>query len=208
MWYSENMKTALYARVSTTDQNCESQLTELRRYAAARDWPIEKEYIDTGFSGAKASRPALDQLMKDALARRIDTILVYKLDRWGRSVVNMSQTITQLRAANVRFIAISQGIDTDINNPVANFQLQILAAVTEFERELIKERVAIGSKRYAAEFAAGRAISKSGKNLAPHRPKRIFNRDEVQRMRAEGKSWNEIVAVTGLPKTTLRRAIQ
>ncbi len=207
MWYSETMRTALYARVSTTDQNCESQLTELRRYAVARDWPIAEEYVDTGFSGAKASRPALDRLMKDALARRIDTIIVYKLDRWGRSVAHMSQTITQLRAANVRFIATSQGIDTDINNPVANFQLQILAAVTEFERELIKERVAIGSSRYAAEFAAGRAVSKSGKNLAPHRPMRIFNRDEVRQMRDAGKSWNEIVAATGLPKSTLRRAV-
>jgi len=80
------MKIGLYARVSTSDQNCEMQLRELREYAAARKWTVHAEYVDTGWSGAKASRPALNRLMADARKRRIDAVCVWKLDRWGRSM--------------------------------------------------------------------------------------------------------------------------
>jgi DNA invertase Pin-like site-specific DNA recombinase len=79
------MKAALYARVSTTDQNCSSQLRELREYCERRGWQVSGEYVDTGWSGAKASRPELDRLMKDAAVRRFDATLVYKLDR-GSSI--------------------------------------------------------------------------------------------------------------------------
>jgi DNA invertase Pin-like site-specific DNA recombinase len=90
------MKTAIYARVSTSDQNCELQLRELREYVARRGWNLAVEYVDTGFSGAKASRPALDKLMGAAARRDFDTILVYKLDRVGRSVLHLSQQLAAL----------------------------------------------------------------------------------------------------------------
>ena len=82
------MRAALYARVSTSDQNCEMQLRELRQYAAARNWEIAGEYVDAGWSGAKANRPELTRLMQDVRERRFDAVLVWKLDRWGRSVAD------------------------------------------------------------------------------------------------------------------------
>src|ERR1700724_4324553 len=113
------MRCALYARVSTTDQNCEMQLRELREYISRRDWKCGGEYIDAGFSGAKASRPALDRLMADAAQRKFDCIVVYKIDRFGRSVLHLNQQLVALTSYGVRFLAISQGLDTDQSNPAS-----------------------------------------------------------------------------------------
>src|SRR5215469_11663288 len=107
------MKTAIYSRVSTSDQNCEMQLRELREYCSRRGWDISAEYIDAGWSGAKASRPQLDRLMQDARLRRFDAVLVWKLDRWGRSLAHLFQIIHTLSGLGVPFIAITQKIDTD-----------------------------------------------------------------------------------------------
>src|SRR5690349_18461039 len=128
------MKCAIYARVSTTDQNCEMQLRELREYAERRSWSVSQEYVDTGWSGAKKSRPALDRMMKDASEHRFDVVLVWKLDRFGRSVLNLVEGLNSLAAAGVRFLATSQNIDTDQANPTAKLIVWILAAVAEFER--------------------------------------------------------------------------
>src|SRR5579864_4841203 len=113
------MKTAIYARVSTTDQNCEAQLKELRDFLARRGWTNGGEYVDTGFSGAKASRPALDSLMKAAALRKFDCVAVYKLDRFGRSVLHLNQQLETLTSNGVRFVAVSQGLDTDQSNPTS-----------------------------------------------------------------------------------------
>src|SRR5258708_36565709 len=108
---------ALYARVSTVDQNCEMQVRELREYATRRGWEVIAEYVDTGWSGAKASRPELNRLMADAAIRRFDAVMVWKLDRFGRSVRNCLDGIETLRSHGVRFLAGSQSIDTDERNP-------------------------------------------------------------------------------------------
>ena len=172
------MRCALYCRVSTTDQHCDLQLRELRQYIAARDWKNGGEYIDTGFSGAKASRPALDRLMADAAKRKFDCVAVWKLDRFGRSVLNLSQQIAALTSFGVRFVATTQGLDTDQSNPTAALLLHILSAVAEFERSMIRERTLSGIK---AAQAAGKVVG---------RPKRVFRRDEVVRLRdEEGLSW-------------------
>src|ERR1039458_8896292 len=97
--YDNNMRCALYARVSTTDQNCEMQLRELREYISRREWTNAGEYIDTGFSGSKASRPALDRLMADAAQHKFSCICVYKIDRYGRSVLNLNQQLEIGRAS-------------------------------------------------------------------------------------------------------------
>jgi DNA invertase Pin-like site-specific DNA recombinase len=110
---SATISTAIYARCSTSDQTCDSQLKELREYVARRGWSIAGEFIDSGFSGAKASRPALDSLMKAAALRKFDCVAVYKLDRFGRSVLNLNQQLSTLESYGVRFVAISQGLDTD-----------------------------------------------------------------------------------------------
>jgi putative DNA-invertase from lambdoid prophage Rac len=135
------MRIALYARVSTTDQSCEMQLRELRDYTASRGWQVLTEYVDTGWSGARASRPQLDRLLQDARARRFDAVLVWKLDRWGRSVADSIRSIQELVSLGVRFLAVTQNLDTDETNPMSRFLLHILAAFSELEREMIRERV-------------------------------------------------------------------
>ena len=185
------MRCAIYARVSTTDQNCELQLSELREYVQRRGWPTAREYVDSGFSGAKASRPALDKLMTDAAKRRFDCILVWKLDRFGRSVLHLNQQLATLTAHGVRFIATSQGLDTDQSNPTSRLMLQVLASVAEFEREMIRERTLMGVR---AAKAAGKAVG---------RPRRVFRRDEVVRLRDEdGLSWRAIAEQLGIPTMT------
>ena len=185
------MRCALYARVSTTDQNCEIQLRELRDYISCRGWKNCGEYVDTGFSGAKASRFALDRLMADASQRKFDCIVVYKIDRFGRSVLHLNQQLAALTSYGVRFIATSQSLDTDEKNPTSRLLLQILASVAEFEREMIRERTLSGIK---AAQAAGKVVG---------RPKRIFRRDEVVRLRdQEGLSWRAIGRQLGIPAMT------
>jgi DNA invertase Pin-like site-specific DNA recombinase len=189
--YDNKMRCALYARVSTTDQNCGVQLRELREYISRRGWKNGGEYIDTGFSGAKASRPALDRLMADAAQRKFDCIVVYKIDRFGRSVLHLNQQLAALTSYGVRFIATSQSLDTDEENPTSRLLLQILASVAEFEREMIRERTLSGIK---AAQAAGKIVG---------RPKRVFRRDEVLRLRAEeGLSWRAIGKQLGIPAMT------
>ncbi|MGJ5813690.1 recombinase family protein [Paludibaculum fermentans] len=185
------MRCALYARVSTTDQNCEMQLRELREYISRRDWKSGGEYIDTGFSGAKASRPALDRLMTDAAQHKFDAVAVWKIDRFGRSVLHLNQQLAALTSYGVRFIATSQSLDTDEKNPTSRLLLQILASVAEFEREMIRERTLSGIK---AAQAAGKIVG---------RPKRIFRRDEVVRLRdQESLSWRAIGKKLGIPAMT------
>lgn len=185
------MRCAIYARVSTTDQNCESQLTELRQYIVSRSWRASGEYVDTGWSGSKASRPSLDRLMADAARRKFDCVVVYKIDRFGRSVLNLNQQLAALTSYGVRFIATSQSLDTDQSNPTSRLLLQILASVAEFEREMIRERTLIGI----------RAAKASGKCVG--RPKRVFRRDEVVRLRdKENLSWRAIAQKLGIPVMT------
>jgi putative DNA-invertase from lambdoid prophage Rac len=189
------MKAAIYARVSTSDQNCELQLRELREYIARRNWTNAGEYIDSGVSGTKASRPALDRLMLAASRREVDGILVWKIDRFGRSVLHLSQALAQLTTYGVRFLAISQGIDTDAANPSSRLMLTILAGVAEFEREIIRERTLAGVR---AAQARGAAIG---------RPRRVFRRDQVVQMRdGERMSWRAIAARLGVPVSTVRDA--
>ncbi len=185
------MKAVIYARVSTSDQNCEAQLKEIREYLSRMGWENAGEFVDTGFSGSKASRPALDQLMKDASLRKFDCVVVYKLDRFGRSVLHLNQQLAILESLSIRFVAISQGIDTDAKNPTSRLLLHILSSVAEFERELIKERTLCGIKSAKAK----------GKTLG--RPKRIFQRDEVVRLRDEGMSWRKISEKLGVPTMTV-----
>jgi len=175
------MNVAMYARVSTTDQKCESQLKELREYVERMKWTCTGAYVDTGFSGSKASRPALDRLMADAAMHKMDVIIVYKLDRFGRSVLNLSQALALLTSYSVRFISITQGIDTDQSNPTSRLMLQILASVAEFEREMIRERTLCGIR---AAVARGSVCG---------RKPRVFRHDELHRLRdVEKLPWREI----------------
>ena len=197
------MKVAIYARVSTIDQDCSLQVAELRSYCVARGWEVFDEYVDS-ISGAKSSRPGRDKLMKDARARRVDAVVVWKLDRWGRSLADSVITLQELAAAGVRFICTTQGLDTDNSNPMGRAMLGMLQVFAQFERDLIHERVNAGVKRYKLEYAAGRARSKSGNNLPIGRPKRIFRVDEALRLRTAGLSWRQIAKQLKVPEATIR----
>ncbi len=138
------MRAAIYARVSTLEQEPENQLQELRRYVEARGWTAT-EYVDKGVSGARESRPALDQLMKDAKRRRIDVLVVWKLDRLGRSLRHLILLLDELATLRVAFVSLNEGIDT--GTPAGRLQLHILGAIAEFERDRIRERVVAGLNR-------------------------------------------------------------
>ena len=176
------MIVAIYARVSTTDQSCEMQLHELRQYVAKRGWEVfqeYQEYVDTGFSGAAASRPRLDQLLRDARLRKFEAVLVWKLDRWGRSVAHCVRSIQELVSLGVRFLSPTESIDTGAESPMSKFLLHLFAAFAEMERGIIRERVRAGV----------RAAKAKGTRLG--RPRRVFRRAEAQRLREQGMSWRK-----------------
>src|SRR6188474_2057839 len=137
-------RAALYARVSTSDQTCENQLLELRRYCEARGWQAT-EYVDTGISGAKDRRPALDQLMADAKRRKVDLVVCWKLDRFGRSLAHLVNAIQTLTDAGVGFTSLGEGIDT--RSATGRLMLGILGRFAEFERERIREGIRAGLAR-------------------------------------------------------------
>jgi DNA invertase Pin-like site-specific DNA recombinase len=138
------MKAAIYARVSTFDQEPENQLAELRRYAEARGWTVT-EFVDRGVSGAKDRRPALDSLLQDARRRRCDVVVCWRLDRLGRSLKHLITLLEELQALGVAFVSLAEGIDA--TTPAGKLQMHILAAIAEFERERIRERVLAGLQR-------------------------------------------------------------
>ena len=149
------MTVACYIRVSTPDQNSELQLRELREYAHRQGSEIVAAYQDVA-SGAKGKRPGLAALMEGAREGKFTCVLVWKLDRFGRSLVDCLNNIRELENHRVRFIAVTQGLDTDHKNPAARFLLQILGAATEFERSLILERVQAGQARYRQDYLSGK----------------------------------------------------
>src|SRR6185436_5151816 len=136
-------KVAIYTRVSTDKQTHDSQLNELREYCQRRGWPNVTEYADI-ISGAKFSRQGLDRLMTEVRRGRLDVIVCFKLDRLGRSLAHLAQIVAELTAHRVALVCPSQGIDTSSHNPASQLQLNILMAIAEFERSVIRERVAAG----------------------------------------------------------------
>lgn len=138
------MKAALYARVSTVDQEPENQLHEVRRYTMARGWTAQ-EYVDRGVSGAKDRRPALDQLLGDARRRRFDVVVCWRLDRLGRSLKHLISVLDELQAIGVAFVSLAEGIDA--TTPAGRLQMHILGAMAEFERSRLRERTMAGLAR-------------------------------------------------------------
>ena len=140
-------RAAVYARVSTLDQEPENQLAELRRYIEARGWTAV-EYVDRGVSGTKDKRPALDKLVTDARRRRFDVLVCWRLDRLGRSLKHLVTLLDELQVLGVAFVSLAEGIDA--TTPAGKLQMHILAAIAEFERARIAERVRAGLARARA----------------------------------------------------------
>ena len=137
-------RAAIYARVSTIDQEPENQLQELRRYVQARGWTAV-EYVDRGVSGTKERRPALDDLLTEARRRRCDVLVCWRLDRLGRNLKHLITLLDELQALGVAFVSLAEGIDA--TTPAGKLQMHILGAIAEFERERIRERVLAGLQR-------------------------------------------------------------
>ena len=154
------MKAAIYARVSTLDQEPENQSQELRRYIDARGW-TGREYVDRGVSGAKDRRPALDQLLTDARRRRFDVLVCWRLDRLGRNLKHLIILLDELQALGVAFVSLAEGIDA--TTPAGKLQMHILGAIAEFERARIAERVKLGMRRARS---AGRHVGRRRRDVS------------------------------------------
>jgi DNA invertase Pin-like site-specific DNA recombinase len=190
----EIMRVALYARVSTLNgQHPEMQLAELREYAARRGWQVVDEYVDEGVSGSKESRPALNRLMADAHHRRFDAVACWKIDRFGRSLKHLVNAIADLDSYGVAFVSLKDNLD--LSTPSGRLMFRIIGAMAEFERALIQERVRSGLKAARAR----------GKQLG--RPRRVIDRNRVEKMRTEGMSLREIANNLNVGYGTLRERI-
>jgi DNA invertase Pin-like site-specific DNA recombinase len=182
------MRAAIYARVSTFDQEPENQLQELRRYVEARCWTAV-EYVDRGVSGAKDRRPALDQVVGDAKRRRFDVLVCWRLDRLGRNLKHLVTLIEDLQALGIAFVSLGEGIDC--TTPAGKLQLHILAALAEFERGRIRERVLAGLRRARTQ----------GKRLG--RPKAAVPVARVQHVGS--LSVHDAAQVLGVSRSTVKR---
>jgi len=185
------MRVGIYARVSTLiGQSPEMQLAELREYAARRGWEIYGEYVDSGVSGSKESRPELNRLMSDVHLRRFDVVLCWKVDRFGRSLKHLVNALADLDSYGVAFVSLRDNLD--LSTPSGRLMFQIIGAMAEFERSLIQERVRAGLRNAKLK----------GKTLG--RPTRIISLDEMSRLRKEGASLREIAKIVGVSYVTVR----
>jgi DNA invertase Pin-like site-specific DNA recombinase len=210
---SATKRIALYARVSTSKcekcgkrqsehdcldheyrgQDSEVQLRELREYAAARGWAIVETYTDS-VSGAKNSRPGLDKLMADAARRRFDVIVVWRFDRFARSVSHLLRALEQFQSLGIDFVSLSENVDT--STPTGKMIFTVLGAVAELERSLIVERVKAGLRNARAK----------GKKLG--RPRADVRESEVEGLRASGATWRAIAKEMGVGVGTVHRMAQ
>src|SRR5277367_1119144 len=169
------MRAAIYARVSTNNgQDPHMQIRELREYCKRRGWEIEGEYVDAGVSGAKEHRPQLDVLLAACRKRRLDAVIVYRYDRFARSLRQLVNALEEFRSLGIEFISLHEGVDT--STPNGRLIFGIFASIAEFERELIRDRVRSG-------LALARAQGKR-----PGRPPlRELSTSEVRQLRRDRK---------------------
>jgi putative DNA-invertase from lambdoid prophage Rac len=184
------MNAAIYARVSAFDQQPENQLQELRRYAEARGWTAT-EFVDRGISGAKDKRPALDALLRDAKRRKFDVVVCWRLDRLGRNLRHLVTLLEDLQSLGVAFVSLGEGIDC--TTPAGKLQLHILAALAEFERERIRERVLAGLARAKAQ---GVKLGRPRREIDPQRLATVA-----------GLPTREAARRLGVPRSTLQRLL-
>lgn len=188
------VRTAIYARVSTANngQDPKMQTRELQEYCERRGWKVSGEYVDEGVSGSKDSRPELNKLMADAHRRRFDAIVVWRFDRFARSVSHLLRALETFKALGVEFVSLSEQVDT--STPTGKMIFTVLGAVAELERSLIAERVKAGLRNARAK----------GKRLG--RPRVIVDAARIGSLRAHGRTWREITAELGVSKGSAQRA--
>jgi DNA invertase Pin-like site-specific DNA recombinase len=183
------MNVAIYARVSTLNgQDPEMQLREIREYCKRRNWTVSAEYVDAGISGAKEKRPELDKLLADAHLRRFDAVVVWRFDRFARSVSHLLRALETFRSLGIEFVSLSEQVDT--STPAGKLVFTVLGAVAELERSLITERVRAGLRNARAK----------GRRLG--RPPCVVDRAEITRLRSQGASWRAVGAALGVSAAT------
>ena len=183
---------AIYARVSTKEQDCTRQLIELRQVAENHGWEIVDEYVDEGVSGAKKNRPELDRMMKDAISRKFEMVATLELSRLGRSVKNMCEIVDLLKSKNIHLFIKNQNVDT--STTVGEFFFNIMNCVSQYERDLIRERIVSG-----LDNAKRRGVKLGKKsNLTPTVEKKI--RD----MKSKGTGLKKIAAECSVGVKTVR----
>ena len=170
------------------------QTRELREFAEHRGWQIVGEYVDEGISGAKEKRPELDRLMADAYRRKFDVVIVWKFDRFARSVSHLLRALETFNALGIAFVSLSESLDT--STPTGKMVFTVLGAVAELERSLIAERVRAGLRNAVAK----------GKHLG--RPRKFVDAAKIGRLRAQGVSWRKIARQMGCSAKTCRRTGQ
>lgn len=188
------MKAGIYARVSTHDQHTlNMQIEAMQKYAKARDWQIETEIAEIG-SGAKDTRPQREELINQAKRRQIDVIIVWKLDRWGRSVNDLFHTLNELNGLGVGFISLTEALD--LTTATGRAMAGLLAIFAEFEREILRERVKAG-------IAHARNIGKA--HGRPATTKKY--EEEVIDLFEQGHSQSKIAKKIGIGRTSVRRIL-
>jgi DNA invertase Pin-like site-specific DNA recombinase len=166
----------------------------LRAHCQRRGWEIVEEFTDAGVSGSKESRPALNRLLADAKRRKFDVCLVYRYDRFARSLRQLVNALSEFDALGIHFVSLHEGVDT--STPNGRLVFGIFASIAEFERELIRSRVRSG-------LAAARA---RGKQIG--RPRVFIDRSKIASLRADGLSWAKIAEKLGVGEGTVYRAAQ
>ncbi|MHB8539818.1 MAG: recombinase family protein [Candidatus Acidiferrales bacterium] len=170
------------------------QTRELRQFCEARGWQIAGEYVDLGISGAKDSRPELNQLMADAHRRKFDAVVVWKFDRFARSVSHLLRALETFNALGVGFVSLSESLDT--STPAGRMVFTVLGAVAELERSLIAERVRAGLRNARAR----------GKRLG--RPRVVVDASAIASLRHSGASWRAVGRQLGIAVATARRGAE
>ena len=187
------MKTAIYARVSTDEQTTDNQVIELKKVAERNGWEIETIYADT-ISGAKSKRPQLDKLMKSIMRKEIDMVMVWSVDRLGRSLQHLTTLLSDIHSKGVDLYLHQQGIDT--TTPSGKMMFQMCGVFAEFERSLIRERVLAGLARARSQ----------GKRLGrPPVPPIMVTK--IKRLREEGLSLRKIAKQVGLSTSKVHQLV-
>jgi DNA invertase Pin-like site-specific DNA recombinase len=189
------MRVAIYARVSTNGngQSPEMQTRELREYAERRGWTMAGEYVDIGISGTKEKRPELDRLMTDAHRRRFDCVVVWKFDRFARSVSHLLRALETFKAQGIEFVSFSEQMDT--STPAGKMVFTVLGAVAELERSLIVERVRAGLRNARAK----------GKRLG--RPRAVVDTGRIAALHSHGRSVREIASELGHSRSLVHKTL-
>jgi DNA invertase Pin-like site-specific DNA recombinase len=189
------MKAAIYGRVSTTAQDTNLQMREVRQFVQRRGWQIAEEYIDKGISGSREKRPALDKLMSEAKRRRFDAVVVYRYDRFARSLRHLVNALEEFRALGIEFVSIHEGVDT--STPNGRLVFGIFASIAEFERELIRARVRSG---LAAAKARGIQLGRPAL--------RKFTAKEIKELRRDRRNGMPFQKLAQLHGTSVWKAFQ